>query len=273
MSSFGDFFQNIGNKISDGWNSLKQGVSNAWDTFTDVLSLGTLGHRKGSNEKGTNLIEHVSDSVSDGWNGLKQGVSKYTTFINNDPSYTEQNENEIIPIFDNPLDPRDKIGREIFESGINSAIEEAEEKGTILGTPSPVTYEPVENSSDTSLSLDENPANTQSDLYELWEREDSIRKETQEREDTAYQRAVEDMRKAGINPELLGVSPASSGGGITSATRKDYSVYTSLLNNQYELLKQEIQNNFQGSENEKDRVLGLLKSVITLAGISSVKLK
>ena len=237
MSSFGNFFGNIGNKISQGWNRLKDSVSDFFDPQNT------------------------------------QGFSKYNTFITDDPEIIAQNEengNQFTPIFDNPLDPRDRIGRKVMDSISKEVVEE----GTILGAPATVPdSDSVKDSSDTSLSLDENPANTQSDLQELWDREDSIRKETQEREDTAYQRAVEDMRKAGINPELLGVSPASSGGGITSATRKDYSVFNTLLNNQYELLKQEIQNNFQGSENEKDRILGLLKSVITLAGISSVKLK
>ena len=51
-----------------------------------------------------------------------------------------------------------------------------------------------------------------------WEREDAIRAETQAREDSAYQRAVADMRKAGINPNLMNVQPASSGGGITQAS-------------------------------------------------------
>jgi len=36
------------------------------------------------------------------------------------------------------------------------------------------------------------------------------REHTEMREDTAYQRAVEDMRKAGLNPYTVGASPAAS---------------------------------------------------------------
>ena len=50
----------------------------------------------------------------------------------------------------------------------------------------------------------------------VWDREDAIRKETQQREDTAYQRAIADMRAAGINPNLVGINPAQSGGGVTT---------------------------------------------------------
>ena len=53
---------------------------------------------------------------------------------------------------------------------------------------------------------------------EEWEREDSIRKETQLREDTSVQRYIEDAKKAGINIAAMGVGQAPSGGGITSAT-------------------------------------------------------
>lgn len=40
--------------------------------------------------------------------------------------------------------------------------------------------------------------------------------EQREREDSAYQRAVADMRKAGINPNLMNVQPAASNAGNTS---------------------------------------------------------
>lgn len=70
---------------------------------------------------------------------------------------------------------------------------------------------------------------------EQWAREDAIRKETQEREDSAYQRAVEDMKKAGMNPAAVSnISGASSGGGITSATGTDYESYLTRIKANYE---------------------------------------
>lgn len=42
---------------------------------------------------------------------------------------------------------------------------------------------------------------------EEWAREDQIRKEQQQRDDTAYTRMIKDMRNAGINPNVTGGTP------------------------------------------------------------------
>ena len=97
-----------------------------------------------------------------------------------------------------------------------------------------------------------------------WEREDLIRAETQQREDTAYQRAVADMQAAGINPNLMNVSPASSGGGITSATGMNYTPWETVMKEQLALLEQEIENNFKGDENAKDRLIELIGKIANL---------
>ena len=100
--------------------------------------------------------------------------------------------------------------------------------------------------------------NTQS-IKELWEREDAIRKETQQREDTAYQRAVEDMRKAGINPNLVGVNQANSGGGIINATGQNLlSTEMSGIVNQ---AIAEINNTVKADENQKDRISDIIKTL------------
>lgn len=95
-----------------------------------------------------------------------------------------------------------------------------------------------------------------------WEREDEIRAETQKREDTAYQRAVADMQAAGINPNLMNVNAAASGGGITSATGLEYNTYKGNLDETLTLLEQEIENKFKEDENEKDRFNSLISSLI-----------
>lgn len=95
-----------------------------------------------------------------------------------------------------------------------------------------------------------------------WEREDTIRKETQEREDNAYQRAVKDMQKAGINPNLMNVSAAASGGGITQATGMNYEPYQIEMDKYVALLEQEIDNAFKEDENAKDRFADILGKFI-----------
>ena len=87
----------------------------------------------------------------------------------------------------------------------------------------------------------------------LWDREDKIRKETQAREDNAYQRAVADMLKAGINPAVFDVNPAKSGGGITNATAQDWT-----------LVEQQIQQEFEKEQNAKDRVLKIFQIIGTI---------
>lgn len=95
-----------------------------------------------------------------------------------------------------------------------------------------------------------------------WQREDEIRKETQEREDTAYQRAVEDMLKAGINPNLVNVSAAESGGGITSASGMNTSIYENAIKQSLAELESAIEKEFEGKQNDKDRFTGLIETVI-----------
>lgn len=107
-----------------------------------------------------------------------------------------------------------------------------------------------------------------------WAREDAIRKETQAREDTAYQRAVDDMIKAGINPNLVGVNPASSGGGITSVegmnytpmqieAQKEMSALSRDLEEFLTIFEKETDIEFKGNENEKDRFLDAAGKVLS----------
>lgn len=97
----------------------------------------------------------------------------------------------------------------------------------------------------------------------LWEREDAIRKETQEREDTAWQRGVEDMRKAGINPNLINASPAESGGGITQASQMNTGVISEDMSGAVKELQQLLEQNFKGTENDKDRWMDALGNLIS----------
>lgn len=105
----------------------------------------------------------------------------------------------------------------------------------------------------------------QEDQKARWEREDQIRKEIQLREDNAWQRSIYDAEKAGINPNLININPASSGGGITQATGIDYSTLAAQMNNSTDELQQMIDNAFKGNENEKDRFMDTFSQVLSVA--------
>lgn len=97
---------------------------------------------------------------------------------------------------------------------------------------------------------------------ELWQREDEIRKETQEREDTAYQRSVSDMRKAGVNPNLQSISGASAGGGITSASQKNLARIENEKDRALKKAMQEIELNWSGTQKDLDRITSIIKEVL-----------
>ena len=102
---------------------------------------------------------------------------------------------------------------------------------------------------------------------EQWAREDEIRKETQAREDSALQRAVEDAKKAGINPNLINIQPAASGGGITSATGIDYNGAQIEVEKYLTEIENMLDRELKADENQKDRFSDLLRGVITAAAI------
>lgn len=133
-----------------------------------------------------------------------------------------------------------------------SALEQAQDNITEINETNGNTQN-IEDTQDTTATQ-----NTPS-IEKLWEREDAIRKETQEREDTAYQRAIEDMRKAGINPNLVGISPAGSGGGIISATGQNL-ISTEMSGAIQEAIAQ-INNTVKADENQKDRISNIIKTL------------
>ena len=103
-----------------------------------------------------------------------------------------------------------------------------------------------------------------------WEREDMIRQETQEREDNAWQRAVADMRAAGINPNLVNASAAASGGGITSATGVNTTLTEKEMDLAWKELETYIMNEFNASENQKDRIAEMLNNIARIYSMSAI---
>ena len=99
---------------------------------------------------------------------------------------------------------------------------------------------------------------------EQWAREDAIRKEVQQREDNAYRRATSDMQKAGINPNLVNVQPAQSGGGIAQSTGINYSMLTEEQKIKLETLLQEREHEFKDYQGIWDRVVKLVGDVLNV---------
>lgn len=83
------------------------------------------------------------------------------------------------------------------------------------------------------------------------------RAEEWERQDTAYSRAIADLRKSGVNVNLLGnIQPAQSIAGDTSVLVND-------LNNQFDMIMQEIEHAFEGDIKQQDRFYEMLKNAMT----------
>lgn len=243
MSIFSDF----GNWAKGAWNDIKEGVSNAWNSITDWFD-DTF------TPPGDTVFEEVA------WN-------------NKPTAWDSIHSAEVKDPFDPDFVPVGGVGNSIGADFIHSVPKEIKNENKTPIEKNKEYETPIEHNKSSDFFddvVDKEPASEDtviSDLEKAYQREDEIRKHVEEREDTAYQRAVADMKAAGINPELLGVTPAVSGGGITSASRKDYSVYTAKMQAQYSLLEQEIQNNFQGDQNKKDRIMDLVKSLISGASI------
>ena len=104
-------------------------------------------------------------------------------------------------------------------------------------------------------------------MKQQWEREDQIRKETQKREDNALQRAVADARKAGINPNLINLQPAASGGGITQASGLNYSLYQGELEKYLTEWENLVNNELKLEEGQKDRLTDTINQIISLVGM------
>lgn len=213
---------------------------------------------------GTSLIKGIVKSTP----GYKQAEEEYNRIKTEEPEkwqeIQKQNQEKLNRLHEqeekNPYlkDLNEKVNSITKEPTTwidrrtESAIKQAQNNITEINEANGNTQD-IENTQDTTIT-----SNTPS-IEELWEREDAIRKETQEREDTAYQRAVEDMRKAGINPNLAGLSPAGSGGGITQATGQGL-ISTEMSGIIQEAIAQ-INNTVKADENQKNRISDIIKTL------------
>lgn len=89
-------------------------------------------------------------------------------------------------------------------------------------------------------------------------------KHIEEREDTAYQRAVADARKAGINPNLMNIQPASTAGSANIGSAQVQGSQNRELEKYLKELDLYITEELKTSEGAKDRLTSLISSVIML---------
>ncbi len=195
------------------------------------------------------MLSNILNGIGNITNGIINGGAKLVKTIGT--TNIKNNNNNNIGTLGMTQDAIKKRQEKILKTYAKEEKATPTEENTAVQTPKP------------GVEVSEETENTmQKELEKLYEREDAIRKETQEREDTAYQRAVADMRKAGIDPNLLGVTPAMSGGGITSATKKDYTRLSEETDVLLTLLTQALDHEFTKEENTKDRIANTIQSVL-----------
>lgn len=106
-------------------------------------------------------------------------------------------------------------------------------------------------------------------LQEKWRAED------QERADNAYQRAIKDMYRSGIDPNQIGnVTPAEVGGQVQQPFNGITTGLQTALSKEMEVLQTMIENSFKGDENDKDRftdIFNKVLGVVAILGAASMK--
>lgn len=253
--------------FKDWWNKTKENIASTFDGNTNTQPTGAVGKLFATAYDGItsigNNIENKKQEVihdiatSDFGNKVADTVQKGT-------------ESEIVQGIGNAViggNPVNKAVDTISNGEYTKAIEQAFDTATQgAGTPNGTgatgnTGTGTSNEQEIKETAEENRQQALNDQKNLWEREDAIRKEIQAREDSAYQRAVADMRKAGINAELVGINPANSGGGIINASAVQNTA-NSEINALTNLITNELTNEIKVDENQKDRINQILSSVL-----------
>lgn len=233
---------NIKDNIKDAVNSLITTVSQNLNDTKTWLKNEAQEIKTEIKEGANGLINNVTQVIENAKDWLKGQKSEESSKTNED---TNVNGNS------NP-----QITAQNQENGMGTYVEQA-----------PTIESGANNSNNIITSVQDNATQM---LDKYWEREDTIRKEIQEREDTAYQRAISDMRKSGINPNLVGINPSNSSGGLTNATRVEELGSTVLNNATQEKIAQmqrvfeewetTIKNDTTISEGAKDRYIEVIKT-------------
>lgn len=260
MSKFWDNMGNtlnkIGQNIKDGWNNTINDIQNFFNPTRKIEEKIFGEPLSGATNPNISMGDILSgDNIENGLNTIKEK--------NNYMSPIESVENI-----------KDSIN-ELIETKTLTPV-----KGSLADIIDGENIEPNGNAETINQNNDFNinemidKINSENKELQkmLWDREDAIRKEAQEREDSAYQRAVADARKAGINLNLLGINPAQSSGGITQASKME-NVSSNEITSAIQMMINSINNNHEITENQKERNLDILKTIATIGAMSLLKIK
>lgn len=283
MSKFEDMVNSIGGSgfvqgAKDFFGGIGNWFKNAYEDVSDFLT-GKNETVRNATQNIINKTDPIADKISNGFNNTMQDIADrasmnpldtnipdwISSLINGeDPTKKEPTEEESPN--EEPKTSQDEILKEMEERDDKwdlktvKEIKEEEQQKT-AEDESPNENNPTTKGENDDL-LQEIFGKSEEMIKKYWEREDAIRKETQDREDTAYQRAVKDMLKAGINPNLINVQPASAGGGITNASRIE-ETGSAQINMLTQEIVQAISNNVKIEENQKSRLSEIIRSVVT----------
>lgn len=246
-------------------------------TKEDLKNKGLIGLLRGEKEKAaTQEAESTKPTTNPSAIGL-EGTTSTNALVNTRPTIDVTRVNKDGETAAGTLNTSNKEAIGIAKGQVNSAEkpEEDEKKGNTGEQINPVSPEEQLPEDNIEYSVNAVDLNEWKNWYKetqqaAWEREDQIRKETQAREDSAYQRSVADMLAAGINPNLMNVQPANSGGGITTATSGDTTALNAALTHYGDMLEKMLDQAFQGDQKELDRFNDIFGKM--LSGIVAVLL-
>lgn len=212
--------------------------------------------------------EDVSEEVKEVWDKTKEKIEKLIPQDTSNESKERVIDNQIKTLESFKYDPRaqeeiTKLKNQKNELNNNNNNENKtpsiNPQGAIAGAITGI------NNSDNNFIKDTTNDNIEqsigSSFNDYINKMEEYQQKQWEREDTAYQRAVEDARKAGINVGALGgnIQPAQSSTNIMS----------SASNTQFqeiaELIQQQIDNNFSGNQNDKDRLTQGIQMLLMMA--------
>lgn len=248
-------------------NSIPKEEENAWTKPANpslVSALTGQTEQVTANDRAAISKGNIIDNYMNGEKAETQSQAAAPGVTSGVIGYFDKNQ------FYNSPKEESKPNEKPIETPIGPEGEITEDDETSIAPPPGITNTPVIGDK-TEENLEQEIPNTVDNEWERWyklreeqwAREDAIRKETQEREDTAYQRAIADMKKAGLNPNLYGVTPAESGGGITQASMPDMGAITNQMNIDLKELQQLIDQNFQGNENDMNRLKDTFTSILS----------
>lgn len=199
------------------------------------------------------VIDNVADFVTDSVAGIG------TAIFGNELEENLHNHNELESVKNGTNSKFDNYGE--------TEVIDWMENGTTTRTPVEEIAPGLQDKTGANeeIKIGETVAPSSTENYQKYiDQLNAWRKEDFQREDTKFQRQVDDMQKAGINPNLaIGALGGSTMGG-TSATAPPNTELEAELNEKLTLMQQFIDNEFKANESQKDRFTDLLGGIVNI---------